>query len=151
MNKDASNKTLTLSRADRQLATGLNAFRKKNCKSKNQDRTARQLSEWERPGPTAAITITIMRTTQREHILLVELLHTEHAHAHSTNGTRSLCVVIVLVIAAVGPGLQSPHTFHSVCSRFVSSFPTHYIETIAAWRLLSPPLLSGKMFNLVFQ
>ena len=34
-----------------------------------------------RPSHTAAITI----TTQREHILLVELLHAEYAHAHSTN------------------------------------------------------------------
>ena len=59
-----------------------------------------------RPSHTAAITkkmITI--TTQRECSILVELLHTEYAHAHSTNGMRSLCVVIVLVIAAVGPGL----------------------------------------------
>ena len=46
-------------------------------------------------------------TMQREHIVLVELLHAEYAHAHSTNGMRSLCVVVVIVfiIAAGGPGL----------------------------------------------
>lgn len=44
-------------------------------------------------------------TTQRECILLVELFHAEYAHAYSTNGMRSLCVVIVLVIAAVGLGI----------------------------------------------
>ena len=38
-----------------------------------------------RPSHTAAITKTITITTQREHILLVELLHAEYAHAHSTN------------------------------------------------------------------
>ena len=45
--------------------------------------------------------------TQRERVLLVELLHVEYAHTHYTNRMRSLCVVIVivLVIAAVGPGL----------------------------------------------
>ena len=55
------------------------------------------------PSPAAAST----RTTQRERILLVELLHAEYAQAHSTNGMQSLCVVIVigLVIAEVGPGL----------------------------------------------
>ena len=39
---------------------------------------------------------------------MVELLHAEYAHAYSTNGMRYLCVVIiiVLVIAAVGPGLK---------------------------------------------
>ena len=47
-----------------------------------------------RPGPTAAITRTITIRTPRERVLLVELLHTEYAHAHSTNGMRSLCVVI---------------------------------------------------------
>ena len=46
--------------------------------------------------------------TQRKHILLVELLHAEYARAHSTNVMRSLCIVIVLIIAAVGPGLN-PH------------------------------------------
>ena len=48
-----------------------------------------------------------MITTQRELILLVELLHVECAHAHSTNRMRSLCVVIVIifVIAAVRLGL----------------------------------------------
>ena len=61
-----------------------------------------------RPGPTAEITKTIKITTQRERILLVELLRAEIAHALSTNGMRSLCVVIViiLVIAAGGPGLK---------------------------------------------
>ena len=51
-------------------------------------------------------TITIM--AQRERILLVESLHVEYAHAHSTNRMRYLCVVIVIVlgIAAVGPGLK---------------------------------------------
>ena len=62
-----------------------------------------------RPGPTAAITRRILITTQREHVLLVELLHAEYAHTHSTNRMRSLGVVIVLVlvlvIAAVGLGL----------------------------------------------
>ena len=43
---------------------------------------------------------------QRERIVLVELLHMDYAHAHSTNGMRSLCVVIVLVIAAVGTDLE---------------------------------------------
>ena len=60
-----------------------------------------------RPGSTAAVTKTITITTQRKRILLVELLHAEYAHAHSTNVMRSLCVVIfiVIVIAAVGLGL----------------------------------------------
>ena len=60
-----------------------------------------------RPGPTAAITRTITIMTQRERVLLVELLHAQCAHAHSTNSMCSLCVVIViiLVIAAMGPGL----------------------------------------------
>ena len=60
-----------------------------------------------RPSHTAAITKTIMNTRQRERILFVELLHAEYALPHATNGMRSLCVVIVivLVIAAVGPGL----------------------------------------------
>ena len=46
-------------------------------------------------------------TTQRERIVLVELLHAEYAQAHSTNRMHSLCIVffISLVIAAVGPGL----------------------------------------------
>ena len=75
-----------------------------------------------RPSHTAAITITITIKTQRERILLVELLHAEYANAHSTNGLRSLCVVIVLVLvmAAVGPGLKShvvctPHTQCASC------------------------------------
>jgi hypothetical protein len=59
-----------------------------------------------RPSHTAAITKTITITTQRERILLVELLHAEYAHAHSTNGMRFLCIVIVIVIAAVGPSLR---------------------------------------------
>ena len=60
-----------------------------------------------RPSHTAAITKTITIMAQRERIVLVELLHAEYAHSHSTNGMRSLCViiVIVLVIAAVGLGL----------------------------------------------
>ena len=62
-----------------------------------------------RPSHTAAMTRTITITTHRERIVLVEWLHAEYAHAHSTDGMRSLCVfiVIVLVIAAVGPGLYS--------------------------------------------
>ena len=44
--------------------------------------------------------------TQRECIVLLELLHAEYAHAHSTNEMHSLCLVIVLVIAAMGPGLK---------------------------------------------
>ena len=42
-------------------------------------------------------------------IVLVELLHAEYAHAHSTNRMCSLCdvIVIVLSIAAVGPGLNA--------------------------------------------
>ena len=61
-----------------------------------------------RPGPTAAITRAITITTQREHVLLVELLDAEYAHAHSSNRLRYLCVVIVivLVIVAVGPGIK---------------------------------------------
>ena len=45
--------------------------------------------------------------TMQRCILLVELLHAEYAHAHSTNIMRSLCVfiVIVLVHATVGPSL----------------------------------------------
>ena len=41
--------------------------------------------------------------TQGEHILLVDLLHAEYAHAHSTNSMCSLCsvIVIIFVIAAV--------------------------------------------------
>ena len=41
----------------------------------------------------------------KRRILLVELLHAEYAHAHSTNGMRYLFIVIVLVLVAVGPGL----------------------------------------------
>ena len=48
-------------------------------------------------GFTAAITNKITTTTQRECILLVELLHAEYAHAHSTNRMHSICVVIVIV------------------------------------------------------
>ena len=63
-----------------------------------------------RPSHTAAITKTITIMPQREHILLVELLCAEYAHAHPTNGIRSLCLVIVidlvLVNAAMGPGLM---------------------------------------------
>ena len=40
-----------------------------------------------------------------DHDALVELLHAEYAPAHSTNGMRSLGVVIVIVIAAVESGL----------------------------------------------
>ena len=47
---------------------------------------------------SAAITKTITVKTQRESILLVELLYAEYAHAHSTNGMCSLCVVIVIII-----------------------------------------------------
>ena len=49
--------------------------------------------------------------TQRERILLVELLNAEYTHAHSTYGMHSLCAVIVIVlfIVAVGPGLYSPY------------------------------------------
>ena len=62
-----------------------------------------QEDEGLKPGPTAAITKTITITTQRKRILLVESLHAEYAHAHSTNVMRSLYVfiVIALVIAAV--------------------------------------------------
>ena len=35
-------------------------------------------------------------TTQRERVLLVELLHTEYARANSTNRMRSLGIVIVI-------------------------------------------------------
>ena len=38
---------------------------------------------------------------EKRGILLVELLHAEYAHAHSTNGVRSLCDVIVIVFVAV--------------------------------------------------
>ena len=60
---------------------------------------------------------TITTTTQRERILLVELLHAEYAHAHPTNGMRSLCVVfvIVLVIAAEGPGLNYIGDVQTLC------------------------------------
>ena len=77
--------------------------------------TAIRLGNLLRPGPTAAITKTITITTQRKRILLVELLHAEFAHAHSNNVMRSLCVIIaiVLVIAAVGPGLYSICTAQS--------------------------------------
>ena len=62
------------------------------------------------PSNTVAITKTITITAQRERILLVELLQAGYAHAPSTNGMCSLCVVIivVIVIAAVGRGLNSP-------------------------------------------
>ena len=47
---------------------------------------------------------------------IVELLHAEYAQAHSTNGMRSLCVMIVFVIAAVGlnlkPGPGPDSTYH---------------------------------------
>ena len=64
------------------------------------------------------ITRTITITTQKERIVLVELLHTEYAQTHSTNGMRSLCVVIVIVlnIAAVGPGLNRAR-FHKAAKR----------------------------------
>ena len=63
--------------------------------------------------------------TQKERVLLVELLHAEYAHAHSTNGMRSLCVVIgiALVIAAVGPGLyESMNCFGSRLSAALLHF-----------------------------
>ena len=44
--------------------------------------------------------------TQRERIILVELLNAEYAQAHSTNGISSLCVVTVIIIAVVGLGLN---------------------------------------------
>ena len=61
-----------------------------------------------RPSHTAAITKTLTITMQRVRILMVESLHVESKHAHSTNIMCSLCVVIVivLVIAAVGPSLN---------------------------------------------
>ena len=58
-----------------------------------------------RPSHTAAITKMITITMQRERILLVELLHAEYAHGHSSKRMRSLRIVIILDIAAVGPGL----------------------------------------------
>ena len=58
----------------------------------------------QKPGLTAAL------LAQRERILLVELLHAEYAHSHSTNIMRYLCVVIVRYRSryrdAVGPGLN---------------------------------------------
>ena len=52
---------------------------------------------------TKVISKTRTITTQRERILLVELLHAEYAHAHSINRIHSFCsvIVIVFVIAAV--------------------------------------------------
>ena len=60
-----------------------------------------------RPGPTAARTITITMTTQRERTILVEWACAYSAWSTSTNTMRSLCVVIVIifVIAAVWLGL----------------------------------------------
>ena len=57
------------------------------------------------PVPPRTIIITIMMPKER--ILLVESACADFAWSNSTNRTRSLCVVIViiLVIAAVGPGL----------------------------------------------
>ena len=55
-----------------------------------------------RPSHTAAITKTISITTQRERILLVEMLHSEYAHAHSTNHSRCR-----LFSRSVWPGLYS--------------------------------------------
>ena len=40
-----------------------------------------------------AITKTITIKTQRVHILLVELLHAEYTHAHSTNRMHSFCTL----------------------------------------------------------
>ena len=48
------------------------------------------------PGPTAAITSTITITTQRERVLLVELLPAEYAHTHSTNRMASLSLLFLL-------------------------------------------------------
>ena len=64
-----------------------------------------------------------MITTQRERILLVELFHAEYAHTYSTNGMRSLCVVtvIILIIAAVGPGLNKELLFELSFSAFLFS------------------------------
>ena len=52
-----------------------------------------------RPSHTAAITI----TTQRECILLVEMLQPEYAHAHSTNRERAF----LLLSGPVWPGLYN--------------------------------------------
>ena len=70
---------------------------------------------YSRSSHTAAITKTITITTQRGCILLVELLHAEYAHAHSTKRMRSLCVVIVIffVITAVLLGLNSNKSLHT--------------------------------------
>ena len=62
---------------------------------------------------TAVITITI--TTQRERILLVELLHAEYAHAYSTNFKRS-CFHSCVAACVTGPlALMlclSPYSMH---------------------------------------
>ena len=44
---------------------------------------------------------------------MVELLYAEYPYAHSTNGMRSLGVVIVLIIAAVGPG-RKPNIYPTI-------------------------------------
>ena len=63
-----------------------------------------------------------------ERVLLVELLHAEYAHAHSTNRMRPLGVVIVIVIAAMGPGFKATDTetdMPTLCNSSLSNQKVH--------------------------
>ena len=60
-----------------------------------------------RQSDTATITKTISITTQRERILLVEMLHAEYAYGHSTNWGRALLTFSLSfsLLRPVWPGL----------------------------------------------
>ena len=96
-----------------------------------------------RPGPTAAITRTITITTQRECIVLVELLHAEFPYAHSTNGMRSLGVVIVLVIAAVGPG-RKPNIYPTIMVYIYEMIPILQMAHGMTWTVATDGTSSAR-------
>ena len=98
--------------------------------------------------------------TQRECILLVELLRAENAHALSTNGMRSLCVVIVIVLVismgctacVFGAGLFTPHhinTHINACFEYISHSKLHSIDTFQFVFSLSPEETEAEMLNRV--
>ena len=77
-----------------------------------------------RPSHAAAIPKTITITTQRERILLVDLLHAEYAHTHSTNRMRSICVMI----GSFSVSLLLQCTYECTCTSFGSE-----LEVIELW------------------
>ena len=46
-----------------------------------------------------------MISAQIEHIVLVDLIQAEYAHAHSTNRMHSLCAMIIIVFVIPAGGL----------------------------------------------